>query len=144
MPICCFLLTVLRKIYFFNYIMIIFPWLWNKKWNSKSCDGWRTKLWWMNYKLWLKYELLSYLIFFISSYGNWFNVKKIESGFYILCFCLHILHVTNLMKVWNWSFKQKYLLIKDNNVVVTLANQKLKFDVRRSEILFYQSVLFFK
>ena len=28
------------------------------------------------YKLWLKYELLSYLIFFILSYGNWFNVKK--------------------------------------------------------------------
>ena len=144
MPICCFPLTVLRKIYFFSYIMIIFSWLSNKKWNSKLCDGWRTKLWWMNYKLWLKYELLSYLIFFISLYGNWFNVKKIESGFYILCFCLHILHVTNLMKVWNWSFKQKYLLIKDNNVVVTLANQKLKFDVRRSEILFYQSVLFFK
>ena len=144
MPICCFLLTVLRKIYFFNYVMIIFSWLSNKKRNSKSCDGWRTKLWWMNYKLWLKYEQLSYLIFFISSHGNWFNVKKIESGFYILCFCFNILHATNLMKVWNWSFKQKYLLIKDDNVVVTLANQKLKFDVRRTEILFYQSVLFFK
>ena len=144
MPICCFLLTVLRKIYFFSYIMIILSWLSNKKWNSKFFDGWRTKLWWMNYKLWLKYEQLSYLIFFISSHGNWFNVKKIESGFYILCFCLHILHATNLMKVWNWSFKQKYLLIKDDNVVLTLANQKLKFDVRRTEILFYQSVLFCK
>ena len=144
MPICCFLLTVLRKIYFFSYMMIIFSWLSNKKWNSNLCGGWRTRLWWMNHKLWLKYELLSYLIFFISSYGNWVNVKKIESGFYILCFCLHILYATNLMKVWNWSFKQKYLLIKDDNVVVTLANQKLKFDVRRTEILFYQSVLFFK
>ena len=144
MPICCFPLTVLRKIYFFSYIMIIFSWLSNKKWNSKLCDGWRSKLWWMNYKLWLKYELLSYLIFFISLHGNWFNVKKIESGFYILCFCLNILHATNLMKVWNWSFKQKYLLIKDDNVVLTLANQKLKFDVRRTEILSYQSVLFCK
>ena len=76
------------------------------------------------YKLWLKYELLSYLIFFISSYGNWVNVKKIESGFYILFFCPHILHATNLMKVWDWSFKQKYLLIKDDDLVVTFANQK--------------------
>ena len=25
---------------------------------------------------------------------------KIESGFYILCFCPHILHATHLMKVW--------------------------------------------
>ena len=124
MPICCFPLTVLQKIYFFNYIMIIFSWLSNKKWKSKLCDGWRTKLWWMNYNLWLKYELLSYLIFFISSCGNWFNVKKIEGGFCIVFFCLHILHITNLMKVWNWSFKQKYLLIRDDNVVVTLANQK--------------------
>ena len=76
------------------------------------------------YKLWIKYKLLSYLIFFISSYGNWVNVNKIESGFYILCFCPHILHATNLMKVWNWSSKQKYLLIKDNNLVVKFANQK--------------------
>ena len=98
----------------------------------------------LNYKLWLKYELINYLTFFILSYGNWVNVKKIESGLYILCFCLHILHATNLMKVWNWSFKQKYLLIKDNNVVVTFANQKLKFDIRRTERLFYQSVLFFR
>ena len=67
---------------------------------------------------------MTYLIFFISSYGNWVNVKKIESGFYILFFCPHILHVTNLMKVWDWSFKQKYLLIKDDDLVVTFANQK--------------------
>ena len=96
------------------------------------------------YKLWLKYEPLSYLIFFISSFGNWVNVKKIESGFFILYFCLHMLHATNLMKVCDWSFKQKYLLIKDDNVVVTFANQKLTFDFRRTERLFYQSVLFFK
>ena len=64
------------------------------------------------------------MIFFISSYGNWVNVNKTESGFYILCFCPHILHATNLMKVWDWSFKQKYLLIKDNNLVVKFANQK--------------------
>ena len=96
------------------------------------------------YKLWLKYEPLSYLIFFISSFGNWVNVKKIESGFFILYFCLHMLHATNLMKVCDWSFKQKYLLIKDDNVVVTFANQKLKFNVRKTERLFYQSALFFK
>ena len=76
------------------------------------------------YKFWLEYELLSYLIFFISLYGNWVNFKKIESGFCILCFCPHILYATNLMKVWDWSFKQKYLLIKDDNLVATFANQK--------------------
>ena len=49
------------------------------------------------------------------------------------------------MKVWDWSFKQKLiLLIKDDEVVVTFANQKLKFDVRKTERLFYQSTLFFK
>ena len=34
-------------------------------------------------------------------------------------------------------------MIKDYNVVVTFANQKLKFDFRKTEGLFYQSALFF-
>ena len=41
----------------------------------------------------------------------------------------------------NWK---KYLVIRDDNVGVTFANQKLKFDVSKIEKLFYQSVLFFK
>ena len=95
------------------------------------------------YKILLKYELLSYLIFFISSYGNWVNVRKAESRCYIL-FCLQILHATNLMKVCDSKFKQEYLLIQDDNVVVTFANQKLKFNVSKIERLFDQSVSFFK
>ena len=36
------------------------------------------------------------------------------------------------------------LLMKDENVVVTIVKQKLKFDVSRIERLFYKSVSFFK
>ena len=35
------------------------------------------------------------MISLISSYGNYVNDRKRESGFYILCFCPHILHATN-------------------------------------------------
>ena len=84
------------------------------------------------------------MIFFISLYGNWSNVRKGESGCYILLFCPQILHATNLMKVGYWKVKQKYLLIKDDNVVVTFENQRLKFDVSKIERLFFQSVSFFK
>ena len=55
------------------------------------------------YKLWLKYEPLSYLIFFISSFGNWVNVKKIESGFFILYFCLHKCVIEVLNKNISWQ-----------------------------------------
>ena len=34
--------------------------------------------------------------------------------------------------------------MRDDNVVVTFANEKLKFDVSQIEKLFYQSVSFFK
>ena len=78
------------------------------------------------------------MIFFISSYSNWIDVRKGESGCYILIFCPQILHVANLMKVWDRKLKQKYLLIRDDNVVVTFANQKLKFGVSKIERLFYQ------
>ena len=47
------------------------------------------------------------------------------------------------MKVWDLKLKQKYLL-RDDNVVKTFANQKLKFDVSKTERLFYQSVSFLK
>ena len=83
------------------------------------------------------------MIFFFSSYGNWVNVRKGESGCYILLFCPQILHAINLMKVWDLRLKQKYLL-RDDNVVKTFANQKLKFDVSKTERLFYQSVSFLK
>ena len=63
------------------------------------------------------------MIFFISSYGNWVNVRKGERECYILLFCLKILPATNLIKVWIENLKQKYLLIGDDNVVVTFANQ---------------------
>ena len=49
LPICCFLLTVLRGIYFFRYLMIIFSRLSNRKWKSKVCDGRRIKVWWINF-----------------------------------------------------------------------------------------------
>ena len=42
------------------------------------------------------------------------------------------------MKVWDWKFKQNYLLIGDDNVVVTFANQKLKFDVSKIESFVFQ------
>ena len=42
------------------------------------------------------------------------------------------------------SFKQRCLLIKADNVAVAFANQKLKFDVRKTEKIFCQSALFFK
>ena len=35
-------------------------------------------------------------------------------------------------------------MIKDDNVVATFANQKLKLDVRKTHRLFYQLALFFK
>ena len=70
-------------------------------------------------------------------------LKKIKSEFYNIFFCPHILHATNLIKVWDWSFKQKYLLIKDDNVVKTFANQKLKVDVRKIERWFYMNQLCF-
>ena len=84
------------------------------------------------------------MIFFIWSYGNRVNVRKEESGFHILLYCRQILHATNLMKVWDLSFKQKYFLIKDDNVVVTFANEKLKVDVSNIARLFYESASFFK
>ena len=84
------------------------------------------------------------MTYFISSYGNWVNVRKRESGCYILLFYPKILHATNMMKVWDWKLKEKYLLIRYDNVVATFANQKLKFDVSKIEKLFYQSVSFFK
>ena len=84
------------------------------------------------------------MIFFISLYGNFANVRKGESGCYILLFCPQIPHGTNLMKVWDWKVKQKYLAVKDDNVVVTFANQKLKFHASKIERLFYQPVWFFK
>ena len=77
------------------------------------------------------------MITFISLYGCWVNIRKGESECYILLFCPQVLHATNLMKMWDWKVKQKYILIKDNNLVVTLANQKFKFDVSKIERLFY-------
>ena len=53
------------------------------------------------------------MIFFFSSYGNWVNVRKGESGYYILLFCPQILLATNLVNVWDWKLKQKYLLIRE-------------------------------
>ena len=96
------------------------------------------------YNIWIKYELLRYLIFFFLSHGNWVNVRKRKNRCYILLFCPQILHATNLIEVWDWKFKQKYLLIKDDNVTVTFVNKKLKFDVSKIGRLFYQSVSFFK
>ena len=42
------------------------------------------------------------------------------------------------------KFKQKYLLIKGDNVVVTFVNQELKFHFGKIGRFFYKVVSFFK
>ena len=74
----------------------------------------------------------------------WLMLEKGKVGFTNLCFCPQILHAANLLKVWDWSFKQKYILMKDENVVVAFANQKIKLVVSKIEKWFYQSASFFK
>ena len=58
-------------------------------------------------------------------------LEKEKVGVIVFFSVPQILHATNLMKAWDWKFKQKYLLIRNDNAVVTFANQKLKFDVSK-------------
>ena len=101
------------------------------------------------YKILLKHQLLSYMIFFISLHGNRVNVRKGKSGCLLYFSFLSPNRTRNrfdesIFKNNKNIFKQKYLLVGDDNVVLAFANQKLEFDVGRIERLFYQSVSFFR